>query len=163
MVQTMVKEDVPCSPWRSPGQRRWMCPKEAVTQWEVHTEAGFCQDLWRHGKRGPRWSKFAGRTCSPVGNAHWSRLFLKDCTLWKRPILEKFLKNCSPWEGLLLENFVEDYLLWERSHVGAEGESEESSPEEKVAETMCDELTATSFAVPLFCWWGVSRGNWEWS
>lgn len=26
-------------------------------------------------------------------------LFLKDCTPWKRPMLEKFVKDCLPWEG----------------------------------------------------------------
>ena len=39
------------------------CPKEAVTLWKAHAGAGSWQDLWTHGKRSPRWSRFAGRIC----------------------------------------------------------------------------------------------------
>jgi len=59
-------------------------------------------------KRSPHWSGLAGRTFDPVGDPHWTSLFLKDYTPWKAPILEQFLKNCSLWEGLMLEQFVED-------------------------------------------------------
>jgi len=31
-------------------------------------------DPWREK---PRWSRFAGRTCDPMGDSHWSSLFLK--------------------------------------------------------------------------------------
>lgn len=31
----------------------------------------------------------------PMGNPHWSSLFLKDCAPWEGPMLEQFMKNCS--------------------------------------------------------------------
>jgi len=64
-------------------------------------------------KRSQRWSKFAGRTCGCVGNLCWSSLFLKDCTMWKGPMLEKFMEDC---------------VLWEGPHAGVGAECEESSP-----------------------------------
>ncbi|GAB0183826.1 EH domain-containing protein 4 [Grus japonensis] len=148
-----------CSPWKTPHQSRWMHLKEAVTLWEAHAGAGFWQDLWPHGERSPRWSRFAGRTCDPVGDPWWSSLFLKDCTPWKGLMLEQFMKNCSLWEGLMLEKFMEDCLLWEGPHTGAREEREESSPEEEgAADTTCDELMAAS--IPLCSWRGV-RENLE--
>ena len=45
------------------------------------------------------------------------------------------MKNCSPWEVLTLEK---DCLLCVGPHAGTGEESEE----ERVGETMCDELTA---------------------
>lgn len=49
---------------------------------------------------------------------------------------------------------MEDCLPWERPHTGAGVEGEESSPEEEgEAKTMCDELTAIAFSIPL-CQWG---------
>ncbi|GAB0189758.1 zinc finger and BTB domain-containing protein 5 [Grus japonensis] len=89
------------------------------------------QNLRSHGKRSPRWSRFAGRTCDPMVDPRWSSLFLKVCTPWKGPTLEQLVKNCSPWEGLTLEKFVEDCLLWVGPHAGAGEEYEE----EGVAET----------------------------
>jgi len=62
------------------------------------------------GERSPRRSRFAGRTCDPVGDTHWSSLFLWDCTLWKGPTLGHVVKSYSPWEGLTLEKFVENCL-----------------------------------------------------
>ena len=87
-----------------------MHPKENVTPWEAHAGAGSCQDLWTRGEKSPRQSRFAGRTCDPVGDPRWSSLLLKVCTLWKGPMLEKLVKNCSLWEGLTLEKLVEDCL-----------------------------------------------------
>ncbi|CAN0004364.1 unnamed protein product, partial [Bubo scandiacus] len=104
------------------------CLKEAVTPWEARAGAGSWQDLWPHGEKIPHWSRFADRTCDPVGDPHWGSLCLKDCTPWEGPTLEQFVKNCSPWEGLTLEKFTEDCLLWERPHAGAGEECEESSP-----------------------------------
>jgi len=49
-----------------------------------------------------------GRTCDPVGDPHWSSLFLKDCTPWKAPTLEQSIKNCSLREGLMLKKIMED-------------------------------------------------------
>ena len=94
-----------------------------MTLWEARAGAGSWQDLRTHGERSPGWSRFAGRTCDPVGDPHWSSLFLKDCTPWMGPMLEQFVKNCSAWE-----KFVKDCLLWEGPHAGAGEECEESSP-----------------------------------
>jgi len=62
------------------------------------------------GERSPCLSRFAVRACDPMGDPHWSILFLKDCTLWEGPMQGQFVKSCSPWEGLTLEKFVENCL-----------------------------------------------------
>ncbi|PKU37285.1 hypothetical protein llap_12411 [Limosa lapponica baueri] len=41
----------------------------------------------------PMLEQAPGRTHGPVGDQCWSNPFLKDCTLWKGPILEQFLKS----------------------------------------------------------------------
>jgi len=74
----------------------------------AHTGAGSWQDLWTHEEGSPHQSRFAGRTCDPVGDPHWSSLFLK---------------GCSPWEGLTLEKLLKNCLLWEGPHAGARGKS----------------------------------------
>jgi len=99
-----------------------------VTPWRAHAGAGSWQDLWSHGERSPYWSRFAGRTCDPTGDLHWSSLFLKDCIPWKRPTLEQFEENYSLWEGLTLEKFMENCLSREGLQAGAGKESEESFP-----------------------------------
>ncbi|XP_032546009.1 suppression of tumorigenicity 5 protein isoform X3 [Chiroxiphia lanceolata] len=88
-----------------PHARAGGCPKEAVTPWEAHAGAGSWKDLWTRGERSPLWSRFAVGTWDLGGNARWSRLFLKNCTLWKGPTLEQLMKNCSlgkepPWRSL---------------------------------------------------------------
>jgi len=100
-------------------------PKEVVTLWKAHAGAGSWKDLWR--QRSSCWSRFAGRTCEPVGDPRWSSLFLKDCTQWEGPMLEQFVKNCSLWEGLMLEKLMESSPLWEGPFAGAGEESEEFS------------------------------------
>ncbi|GAB0182703.1 hypothetical protein GRJ2_000735600 [Grus japonensis] len=140
MEKTMVKQAVPlqpmeddgeqistCSPWRTPHQSRWMS-KGGCGPWEAHAGASSWQDLWIRGERSPCQSRFAGRTCDPVGDPRWSSLLLKVCTPWKGPTLEQFLKNCSPWEGLMLEKLVQDCLPWEGPQAGAGAECEEPSP-----------------------------------
>ncbi|PKU45537.1 suppression of tumorigenicity 5 protein isoform x4 [Limosa lapponica baueri] len=83
--------------------------KEALIQWEACAGAG----SWKVPH-------------DPVGDPHWTSLFLKDCTLWKGPMLEQFIKNCTPWEGVMLEKFMKDCLLWDGPHPGAGEECEES-------------------------------------
>lgn len=80
-------------------------------------------------ERSPRGSMFSGRNCGLVEDPLWSSLFLTDCSLWERPTLEKFAKDCLPLEG---------------PHGGAGKECEE----EGAAETVYDELIATS--IPHF-------------
>jgi len=82
-----------------------------MTPWGARTRAGSCQDLQTRGARSPHWSRFAGRDCDPMGDSHWSNLFLKDCTLREGPTLGQFVKNCSPWEGPMFEKFMENCLL----------------------------------------------------
>jgi len=123
VMKTMVRQAVPCSPWRSkveqistcspwkgPHARAGGCLKEAVTPWGAHAGAGSWQDLRTRGKRSPRQSKFAGRARDPRRDPRWSSLFLKDCAPWEGPTLGQFVKSCSPWEGLLLEKFVQNCL-----------------------------------------------------
>jgi len=57
-----------------------------VTPWEAHTGEGSWKDLWTRGESSPRWSRFVGRACDPMGEPCWSSLFLKDCTLWEGPV-----------------------------------------------------------------------------
>jgi len=110
-------EEIPtCSLGRTPHHSRWM-PKggsgpDGSTRWSKFLAGPV--DPWR--EMSPHGSRFAGRTYTPLGNTHWSSLFLKD------------VKDCSPWEGLILEKFVEGCLLCEGPHNGAEEECEESSP-----------------------------------
>jgi len=100
-----------------------------VTPLDAYVGAGSWQDLQTHGERSLCWSRFAGRVCDPVGDPHWSSLFLKDCT---------------PCEGLSLEQLTENCLLWVGPRAGAGEESEE----EGTTKTMSDELTTTSIPIP---------------
>jgi len=119
--------DIHLQPMEDPTPEQMDALKQAMTLWKAHTGAGSWQDLWTSGERSPNWSRFAGRTCDPMGDPHWSSLFLKDCTLWKGPTLEQFMTNCNLREGPMLEMFVEDCLLWEGAHAGPGAECEESS------------------------------------
>ncbi|PKU41973.1 suppression of tumorigenicity 5 protein isoform x4 [Limosa lapponica baueri] len=93
MVKTIVRQaahlqpmevnggaDIHLQPMEDPMLEQVDSLKEAVTLWETHAGAGSWQDLWPHGERSPHWSRFAGRTCDPMGDPHWSSLLLKDCT-----------------------------------------------------------------------------------
>jgi len=126
------------------------CLKEAVTQWGGHTGAGSCQDLRAHEERSPHRSRFAGRACDPLGDPHWSSLFLKAGTPWEGPMLGQFVKSYSPWEGLMLEKFMEN-VSCERNPMLEQGKSVGSLPPEGqgAAETTCDELTITPIPHPL--------------
>jgi len=116
--------DLHVQPGERPHARAGGCPKEAVTLWGTHAQAGSCQDLWTRGERSPRRSRFASRTCDPAGDPRCSSLFLKSCSLWEGLMLDKFMEYCLPREG---------------PHAGVGEECEE----EGVAETTCDELTTT--------------------
>ncbi|GAB0204871.1 hypothetical protein GRJ2_002952700 [Grus japonensis] len=123
--KTMVRQAVPLQPMEDDGgaeippaahggphaRAGGYALKEAVTPREAHAGASSWQDLWPRGERSPGWSRFAGRTCDPMGDPRWSSLVLKVCTPWERPMLEQFVKDCSPWEGLMLEKLVEDCVL----------------------------------------------------
>ncbi|GAB0204741.1 zinc finger and BTB domain-containing protein 5 [Grus japonensis] len=124
----MVRQAVHLQPMEDPKPEQVEAPEGGCGPREAHAGASFWQDLWPLGERSPGWSRFAGRTCDPMGDPRWSSLVLEVCTPWKGPTLEQFVKNCSLWEGLMLEKFMEDCLPWEGSHAGAGAECEESSP-----------------------------------
>jgi len=112
----------------TPRQSRWMPEGSCDPLQEPRAGAGSCQDLQTHGEGRPRWSRFAGRACDPMGDPCWSSLLLKDCTPWEGPTLGQFVKSCGLWEGLILEKFVEHCFPGEGPHSGAREECEESSP-----------------------------------
>ncbi|GAB0188058.1 EH domain-containing protein 4 [Grus japonensis] len=72
--------DIHLQPVEDPMLEQVDALKEVVTLWEAHAGAGSWQDLWPHGERSPRQSRFAGRTCDPMGDPRWSSLLLKVCT-----------------------------------------------------------------------------------
>ncbi|GAB0179066.1 zinc finger and BTB domain-containing protein 5 [Grus japonensis] len=119
-------------------------PEGGCGLWEAHAGASSWQDLWTHGERSSRQSRFAGRTCDPVGDPRWSSLLLKVCTPWKRLNVGAVGEELQPvgrthvgevWEGL---SPMRDTSL-------EQGQSVRSPPpeEEGAAETTCDELTTT--------------------
>ncbi|GAB0207533.1 zinc finger and BTB domain-containing protein 5 [Grus japonensis] len=98
--------------------------KEAVAMWRTRAGVGSWQELRPYGERSPCRSRFAGRTCDPVGDPCWSSLLLKDLIPWKGPMLEQFVKNYSLWEGPTLEKYVHKGLspmggtpCWSRGRV----------------------------------------------
>ena len=99
--------DSTCIPWRTPCRSRWGHLKEAVARGKPTLEQAPGRTC---GERSPCQGRFAGRTCDPVGDPHWSSLLLKVCTPWERLTLEQFVKNCSLWQGVTLEKFMEDCL-----------------------------------------------------
>jgi len=129
--------------------------KEAVILWRSHAGTGSWKDLLIHGEKSPCWSKFAGRTCDPVGDALWSSVFLKGCTPWKTTTLEQFMKKCSLWEGSAMKNFMEDCLLWEGTRAGT-GKSVRRREQQRKPE-QCDNLTAA----PIPCPSALLRGKVE--
>jgi len=78
--RSTVEQIATCSPWKGPHTGAGGGAKEPVTPWGARAGEGSCQDLWTSGERSPCRSRFAGRTCDPMGDPHWSSLFLKDCS-----------------------------------------------------------------------------------
>ncbi|GAB0209503.1 AN1-type zinc finger protein 5-like [Grus japonensis] len=104
MEKTMDKQAVSLQPMEvNSGADIYLQPMEDPTPEQVDAPERGCDPVGS-----PCWSRFAGRTCDPMGETPcWSSLFLKDCTLWKGHTLQQ---NCSLWEGLRLEKFMEDCL-----------------------------------------------------
>ncbi|KAJ7416604.1 hypothetical protein WISP_70135 [Willisornis vidua] len=98
MVQTMVEQLCPCSPWRTfEVQRstcsRWML-KGAVIRWEVHDEAGYWQGPAAHGLRSRCWSRFPWWDLWPCGGPTLEQLVcegLHHTEKW--PTGQQFVKN----------------------------------------------------------------------
>ncbi|PKU39986.1 hypothetical protein llap_9707 [Limosa lapponica baueri] len=99
--------------------------------------------------------------CGLLESLRWSRLLTGAVNQWREgltleqsvpeglhtvqgPTMEQFLKSYSLWEGLTLEKFMEHCLPWEGPYAGVG----EKNKEERPAETVCDELTATLIPHP---------------
>ncbi|GAB0190182.1 AN1-type zinc finger protein 5-like [Grus japonensis] len=92
MEKTMVRQAVPLQPMEVDGGADiHLQPVEDPMPEQVDAPKGGCDPVGSL-----HWSRFAGRTCAPMGDPCWSSLVLKNCTLWKGPTLEQFMKNCSP-------------------------------------------------------------------
>jgi len=105
-----VEQIFTCSPWKGPHAGAGGCLKQAVSPWGARTGAGSCQDLWTRAERRPCWSRFASRSCDPVGDPHWSSLFLKDCTPWERTHNEVVCEELQAMERTHVGEFVENCL-----------------------------------------------------
>ncbi|PKU44432.1 hypothetical protein llap_5264 [Limosa lapponica baueri] len=96
MEKTMMKQVAPCKSMKDhTGEDIRTTAHEGP-----HTAAGVCalKETSAHGE--PMQEQAFWQELCPIGDPHWSSMFLKDCTLWKRAILEQFLKNCSLWGGV---------------------------------------------------------------
>ncbi|GAB0186948.1 EH domain-containing protein 4 [Grus japonensis] len=140
----MARQAVPLQPVEVHGEAViHLQPVEDPTLEQVEAPEGGCDAVgslqWNKLVAGPvapwREEPMLEQVCwqdlRPHGGPMLQLLFLKDCTSWKRLMLEQFMKNCSLWEGregLTLEKLVEDCLPWEEPHAGAGEEWEESSP-----------------------------------
>lgn len=81
--------DIHCSPWRTPFWRRWMPERR----------------MWPRGKivqhQAPDWTSGIMKGGVHIGEGFlarllthfWSSPILKDCMLWKAPMLEQLMKN----------------------------------------------------------------------
>ena len=71
-------------------------------------------------------------------------------------MLEQFMKHCSPWEGPTLEKFVHDYILWR--HPTLEQENNVSRKGQQKQSVI--NWPHTQFPIPLCCsgsGWGGRR------
>jgi len=121
-VQTMAMQVVPCSHGGSHTGAGGCAPKEAVTPWRACAGAGSWQDLWPCGELPTQEQVF-------WQDPHWSSPFLKDCTPWKGPMVDRFMENC---------------LLCRGPHAGAGAEREE----EGASATTHDELATAPIPRP---------------
>ncbi|GAB0180544.1 zinc finger and BTB domain-containing protein 5 [Grus japonensis] len=85
-------------------------PEGGCGPWEAHAGASSRQDLWTHGERSPCQSRFAGRTCDPVGDPTLEQSAPEGLHPMGETMLEQFMNDCSPWERLTLEKFMKDCL-----------------------------------------------------
>lgn len=56
-----------CSLWRASYWSMWDAPEADSAPWDPCSELGSWQNLGRHRERRPRGSRFAVRTCDPMG------------------------------------------------------------------------------------------------
>jgi len=107
-----VEQISTCSLWKGPHTGPGGCLKEAVTPWGARAGADSCQDLWTHGERSPRRSRFAGlaglvtpwgptleqpapEALHPVGRTHAGAV-CEELQPGGGVTLEKFVENCLP-------------------------------------------------------------------
>jgi len=89
MVKTMVRQAAPLQAMEIHGG----ADIHPAACGGLHAGAGSWQEL-QPIERSPCSSRFSGGTCDPVGKPCWRNLFLKDCTAWTGPTLEKFVQDC---------------------------------------------------------------------
>lgn len=94
-------------PW-SPRRRRWRWRLFSCSPWRIMPEQTSIRQLMERLLQGQVFCQ----KLRPMGHPHWINLFLKDCTLWKGPFLEKFLLSYIPWKGPTSENFMKYCVLW---------------------------------------------------
>ncbi|RMC14776.1 hypothetical protein DUI87_06951 [Hirundo rustica rustica] len=122
----MGEQRCTCNPWRTTPEQithpedfgapcagaEGFALKEDVALGRHTQEQEFLAGMAAHGKE-PMLEQVCWQDLRPMGDPHWSSLFLKDCALWKAPTLWQFLENCSPEKGPMLEQFGKDYIPWE--------------------------------------------------
>ncbi|GAB0180737.1 zinc finger and BTB domain-containing protein 5 [Grus japonensis] len=85
-------------------------PEGGCGPWEARVGASSWLDWWTRGERSPRWGRFAGRTCDPVGDPTLEQFAPEGLHPMEETMLEQFMKDCTPWERPTLEKFVKDCL-----------------------------------------------------
>jgi len=107
MVKIIVREAVPCSPWRPMVEQISTCSPGRTPHQSRRMSEGSCDPVGS-----PCWSRLLPGPADPwrqepmleqAWDSGWSNLFLKDCTPWKGPTLEQFVEDCLLWEGPTLE------------------------------------------------------------
>lgn len=111
-----------------PGQSRWIPERRLWTRGRPGSWQGPAEP-W---ERSSHWGRFPGRASDPVGNPCYHRLCLKGCTSWKND------PHCSSFWRTGMD------LGWGSSWRTVPGGKD--PPPWAVAETRCDELTATLFS-----------------
>lgn len=114
-VLQSLEQRFPCSPWKRPWRSTQnLQPMEDHVGTDTHTAAhggpiGAGGEALKEATahEDPMLEQASVRNCSLQRGAHagagflagavglWSGLFLKDCALWKRLVLEQFMKSCD--------------------------------------------------------------------
>lgn len=130
LVQMVVMQMWPCSPWRSLVEPRSTCSlcRTLCQSWWI-CEGG-CDpvgsSLWSsllagpvyEGERNPWWSRFVGRTCNPVGDLHWSeelqptgRIHSGEFVNWSK-IRGRRSSRSNLWKYVLQKNALFSCWFW---------------------------------------------------
>lgn len=85
--ESMMEQRCTCSLGRRPCWRQEDVPRGGSGPGEAHPGSGPWQKPWREE---PVVQQVC---CDPVGDPHWSSLFLKDCTLWQEDTWKNTLRQ----------------------------------------------------------------------